>query len=88
MNLIKSHSTLGKQLLHASYRVAHRIAKSMKPHTLGKRLIKPCAVDLMKIFMDNDEAGKKLQQSPLPNHVISTEFQTLAWIFLTKQFPV
>jgi len=53
-NLMKSHSTLDKQLLHASYRVAYRIAKSKKSYTVTESLIKPCAVDVVKIVMGDD----------------------------------
>jgi len=55
LNLMKSRSTQDKQLLHASYRVAYRIAKSKKPHTEAESLIKPCAMDMVKIVM-GDEA--------------------------------
>ena len=35
--------------LEASYRVAYRIAKEKKPHTIGKRLTKPCALDMVEL---------------------------------------
>jgi len=77
LNLMKSHSTLDKQLLHASYRVAYRIAKSKKPYTVTESLIKPCAVDIVKIVM-GAEAEKKLQQIPLSNNVISTRISDIS----------
>ena len=40
--------------LHASYRVAYRIAKSKKPHTVAESLIKPCAMDMVKIVMGDE----------------------------------
>ena len=33
--------------LLASYKVAYRIAKAMKPHTLAEEVIKPCVVDML-----------------------------------------
>ena len=36
--------------LEASYRVACRIAKEKKPHTIGERLIKPYALDIVELF--------------------------------------
>ena len=35
--------------LKASYRVAYRIAKEKKPHTIGERLIKPYAMDMVEL---------------------------------------
>ena len=35
--------------LEASYRVAYRIAKEKKPHTIGERLIKPCAMEMVEL---------------------------------------
>jgi len=77
LNLMKSRSTQDKQLLHASHRVAYRIAKSKKPHTKAESLIKPCAMDMVKIAM-GDDAEKKLQQIPLSNDVISTRISDIS----------
>ena len=77
LNLTKSRSTQNKQLLHASYRVAYRIAKSKKPHTEAESFIKPCAMDMVKIVI-GDEAEKKLQQIPLSNNVISTRISDIS----------
>jgi len=88
LNLMKSHSTLEKQLLHASYRVAYRIAKSKKAHTVAESLIKPCARDIVKI-VTGDEAEKKFQQIPLSNDVISTRISDISeGSLMTKHFPV
>ena len=35
----------------ALYKVAYRIAKAMKPHTLAKEVIKPCVVDMADIIL-------------------------------------
>jgi hypothetical protein len=38
-----------KPALEASYRVAYRIARAKKLHTIGESLIKPCAVDMVQL---------------------------------------
>ena len=36
-----------KSALEPFYQIARKIAKEIKPHTLGERLIKPCATDMV-----------------------------------------
>ena len=46
-----------KLMLEASYRVAWRIAKDRKSHTIGERLIKPCSMDMVE-FVRREEQKK------------------------------
>lgn len=62
---------IDKPLLEASYRVAYRIAKNKKTHTIGEDLIKPCAMEMAKIVLGK-EAERKLSLIPCSNDVVSS----------------
>ncbi|XP_042901087.1 protein FAM200C-like [Parasteatoda tepidariorum] len=49
-----------KPLVEASLKVAYHIAKSKKPHTIGETLIKPCALEMVELIID------ELKVSPFP----------------------
>lgn len=51
---LKKMTTEPSKALLASFKVAHRIAKCKKPHTVGETLILPAAVDIVStMFGDN-----------------------------------
>ena len=54
--------------LEASYRVAYRIAKE-KPHTIGERLIKQCAIKMVEPVC-GVEQKRKLEKIALSNDTI------------------
>ncbi|GFT64386.1 protein ZBED8 [Nephila pilipes] len=58
-----------KPLVEASFRVAYRIAKSKKPHTIGETLIKPCALEVVELVFGLEQR-KKLEAITLSNDVI------------------
>lgn len=58
-----------KPLVEASFRVAYRIAKSKKPHTIGETLIKPCALEMVELVCGLEQR-KKLEAIPLSKDVI------------------
>ena len=58
-----------KPALEASYRVALRISKDKKPHTIAETLIKPCAMEMVEL-MCGKEAKNKLSHIPLSNNTI------------------
>ncbi|KAI6653997.1 Protein ZBED8-like [Oopsacas minuta] len=58
-----------KPCLEASYKVAYRIAKQRKPHTICDTLIKPCALDMVELVYGLEQR-KKIEAVPLSNHVI------------------
>jgi hypothetical protein len=58
-----------KQATLASYLVAQRIARKMKAHTIGEELVKPAAIDMVKL-MCGDDAAKKIQPVPLSNDTV------------------
>jgi hypothetical protein len=58
-----------KPLLEASYRVAYRIAKQRKPHTIGDTLGKPCSLEMVELICGLEQR-KKLEAVSLSNEVI------------------
>ena len=55
--------------LEASYRVAYGIAKEKKPHTIDERLIKPCAMDMVKLVCGVKQK-RKLAKIGLSNDTV------------------
>lgn len=58
-----------KPCLEASYKVAYRIAKQKKPHTIGETLVKPCALEMVELVCGLEQR-KKIEAVPLSNDVI------------------
>jgi hypothetical protein len=63
--------------LLAFYKVAHRIAKCKKPHTIAEKLILPAAVDMVNIML-GESAGKLLPKVPSSYNTISRRMQHTA----------
>ena len=61
---------LRKPAIEASYRVAQRIAKLRKAHTIAEDLVKPSALEMAEI-MSCTEVQTKLAQILLSNNTIS-----------------
>ena len=61
-----------KQILMASYKVAYRIAKAQKSHTIGLDLIKPRTLAMVRTILGK-EADKKLMQVSLSNDAIEPD---------------
>ncbi|KAL1276349.1 hypothetical protein QQF64_035972, partial [Cirrhinus molitorella] len=51
----------------ASYKVAYRVARCKKPHTIAKELILPSAIDIVSTMID-DPTASKLKAIPLSNN--------------------
>ncbi|XP_046861512.1 protein ZBED8-like [Xenia sp. Carnegie-2017] len=60
-----------KPCLEASYKVAYRIAKAKKAHTIGETLIKPCALEMTELVCGTEQR-KKLEAVSLSNDTISS----------------
>lgn len=61
----------------ASYKVAFRIAKCKKPHTIAEELILPAALDMVNIMI-GESAGKLLSKVPFSNNTISRRIHHIA----------
>ena len=66
---ISSFSHTGQDVVMASYKVAYRVARCKKPHTIAEELILPAATDLVSIMVGKN-AAKKLKDVPLLNITI------------------
>ena len=70
-------TSVEKPHLLASYKVAYRIAKAIKPHTLAKEVIKPCVVDISDIILKHG-AARKLKQVALSNDAVHRRINDLS----------
>ncbi|GFU24223.1 protein ZBED8 [Nephila pilipes] len=52
---MKSAITVSEKALEASYHVAKLIARQKKPHTVGKRLIKPACMEIVRLMIGPNE---------------------------------
>ena len=69
--------------LEASYRVAYRIAKEKKPHTIGERLIKPCAIEMVELVC-GVEQKRKLEKIALSNDTIRCRISDMSQNILNQ----
>ena len=72
-----------KQILLASYKVAHRIAKAQKPYTIGEVLIKPCTLAMVRTILGKEAEKKMMQVSP-SNDVIRSRICDIGDHFLCE----
>ncbi|XP_029348266.1 protein ZBED8-like [Acyrthosiphon pisum] len=61
----------------ASYKVAYRIARSKKPHTIGESLIKPCALEMVELVCGLEQR-KKIEAIPLSNDTINSRISDMS----------
>ncbi|XP_043916349.1 protein FAM200A-like [Protopterus annectens] len=63
-------ATINTSAVTASYKVALRIAKAKKPHTIAEELILPSAFDMVQAIL-GEKMAKQLRTIPLSNDTIS-----------------
>ena len=63
--------------LTASFEVALQIAKQKKPHYIRETLVKPCAVNLVKLML-GETSAKKIQQVSLSNDTIKRRISLMS----------
>ncbi|KAL4084165.1 hypothetical protein QTP88_027998 [Uroleucon formosanum] len=66
-----------KPCLEASYKVAYRIARSKKPHTIGESLIKPCALEMVELVCGLEQR-KKIEAIPLSYDTINSRISDMS----------
>lgn len=72
-----SRASVPAKALLASYKVAHRIAKCKKPHTIAEELILPAAVDIVSLIIGGS-AANEIKNIPLSNNTISRRIHDMA----------
>jgi len=66
-----------KPCLEASYKVANRIAKEKKPHTIGQTLLKTCALDMTEMVCGTEHLTK-LEADHLSNDTINSRITDIS----------
>ena len=66
-----------KPLLVASYKIAYRIAKEKKPHSIAETLIKPCALEMTEIVCGSGQR-RKLEGIPMSNNVVKLRIDDIS----------
>ena len=74
---MESVSRVDNSAQFASYKIADRIAKCKKPHTIAETLIFPAALDMVDAFGASDLA-KKLKTVPLSNDSIKRKISHIS----------
>ncbi|KAL4107468.1 hypothetical protein QTP88_017810 [Uroleucon formosanum] len=75
-SFVKQTSVPYKVLL-ASYKVAIRIEKCKKPHTIAEELIFPSAIDMVSTLI-RESVANRLKNIPLSNNTISRQIQDIS----------
>lgn len=70
-------SNLNEKALLASYRVAFRVAKAGKSHSIAENLILPAALDIAEIMFGKQEV-EKLKSIPLSDNTIQRRISNMA----------
>ena len=66
-----------KALLEAAYRIAFRIGRSKKPHTIGEELIKPCLIEATTLLLGREKANK-LEEISLSNDTVKKRISEMS----------
>ena len=66
-----------KPLLVASYKIAYRIAKEKKLHSIAETLIKPCALEMTEIVCGSN-LRRKLEGIPMSNNVVKSRIDDIS----------
>uniref|UniRef100_F6WI06 Zinc finger protein n=1 Tax=Ciona intestinalis TaxID=7719 RepID=F6WI06_CIOIN len=74
---ISTAFTIPSKVQLASFKVAYRIARAKKPHTIAENLILPAAIDMVSIMI-GEPASKSLQKIPLSNNTIARRIDKIA----------
>ena len=69
------HTPVKAQL--ASFKVAYRIAKCKKPHTIAEELVLPAALDLVSTMI-KESVAQKLKVVPLSNNIICRRIEKIS----------
>ena len=63
-------------MLVASYKIAYRITKEKKPHSIAETLIKPCVLEMTEKVCGSDQR-RKLKGIPMSNNVVKSRIDDI-----------
>ena len=66
-----------KAAVHASYAIALHVAKTKKPHNIGKTLLKPCILESVKLVL-GEKASQTMKQISLSNDTIKSRIHEMS----------
>ncbi|KAJ4447800.1 hypothetical protein ANN_09808 [Periplaneta americana] len=75
--LAQSSCSTNEKATEASFIVSYRMAQAGESHKIAKKLIKPCAIDMVKCMINEKEA-KQLSFMPLSNDTVARRSQDMA----------
>jgi hypothetical protein len=70
-------TTISSKALLASCQVAYRIAQNKNPHTIGKSLILPAAIDMVQTML-GEKCDQQLRNLPLSNNTVSRRISDIS----------
>ena len=72
-----SRNQTPQNALLSSYKVAYRVAKCKKPHTIAEELILPSAIDMVTCML-GEKAAQKIKMVPLSNNTLCRRIEDMA----------
>jgi len=75
--IIKKYSSVSQSALKASFLVSYRIAKCLKPYTVGEELILPAAIE-MCTEMINEKVANQLKNIPLSDTTVARRISLIS----------
>lgn len=77
--------TVNENATEASYIVSYKIAMAGAAHTIAEKLIKPCAIEMVKCMYD-EKAAKEVSKIPLSNDTVARRIRELSEFVKTELF--
>ncbi|KAL4083728.1 hypothetical protein QTP88_029044 [Uroleucon formosanum] len=75
--IIKKYSSVSQSALKASFLVSYRIARCLKPYTVGEELILPAAIE-MCTEMINEKVANQLKNIPLSDTTVARRISLIS----------
>jgi len=77
--------TVHENATEASYIVSYKIAMAGEAHTIAEKLIKPCAIEMVRCMHD-EKTAKEVSKIPLSNDTVTRRIKDLSEVVKTELF--